>query len=142
MEIPNYSILRFSDFSDDEVVPDGNAVIEGIWCQSGYSKTDTGIWYSPNQTNITIYTEPFGHDKMCDKHMNMDIVTHPERNCYSNKDPPIFSASFPGQTALLRDRDSDTRLTEDDEGLYYCTIANETLVVGLYLTNSSVNSKL
>lgn len=139
-EIPNYSILNFDDFSDNEAESDGNAVLEGIWCQSSYS--DSGTWYSPDHTTIPVYTEPFGHDHDCTNHDYKDIVPHPEKNCYPDSDPPIFSAQFQGQTVLLRDRDSMLSLTEADSGLYYCVIANQTLVVGIYTTTSNVYSML
>lgn len=137
--IPNYSVLTFSNFSDDEKMGDANTVLEGIWCQNADSSA-AGIWYTPYHTPVPVYSGDFGtvddhmhggpkqHRHM---HTGPEKVKDPEMNYYSGNEP-IFSAQFEGQTVLLRDRNSMAPSAEYVEGLYYCNIANQTLVVGLY----------
>lgn len=106
---------------------DDNAILEGIWCQNVNSDESSGQWYAPYNVTVPVYSGKFG--------MKMPgpdgKVKNPETNQY-NDENPIYSANFVGQTVLLRDRDSEFQLSESDEGLYYCTIDNIVLVVGLY----------
>ena len=144
--IPNYSIIKFDDFSDSENTGDGNTVLEGIWCQSSDDSV-IGRWYTPNHDPVPVYTGGFGEadDHMHGpghKHMHAstsEVVTNPENNFYNGSEA-IFSAQFDGQSVLLRDRDSTNTLSENDEGLYYCDIANQTLVIGLFTATTFNNS--
>ena len=139
-------MIKFSDFSDDEKMDDGNTVLEGIWCQS--SMELTGKWYTPHGVRVPVYTGEFGptmappHNHMSRKkrmpHQHSD--NGEVKKNYYNGTEPVFSAVFVGQTVLLRDRDSEFMPSLDDEGLYYCDIANETLVIGVYTNTSYDNS--
>ena len=125
--LPNYSILTFNDFSDDEKMGDSNAILEGIWCQNVDSDDSSGQWYAPYNVTVPEYRGDFGMEIPGPADQG-GKVKHPENNEYDGKNP-IYSANFEGQTVLLRDRDSEF---QSDEGLYYCTISNTVLVVGLY----------
>ncbi len=122
---------------------DHNTVLEGIWCQNS-DNNDNGTWYKPDDIPVPLYNGGFGDS--IDSHMhhhdhdaNSEKVKNHGKNQYNGTEP-VFSAQFNGQSVLLRDRDSTNSLSAMDEGLYYCSIANQTLVVALYTSTTYNNN--
>ena len=115
--IPDYSMIYAGQFYGDDQDNDGTN--DGLWCQSANSGSDIGVWYYPNGTQVTLFTEAF------------DNTSAPR---------PLFSKRFNGQIALAR-REGLAGI----EGLYTCIIpdengVNQTLVVGAYRTGTYNNS--
>ena len=115
--IPDYSMIYAGQFYGHDQDNDGTN--DGLWCQSANNGSDIGVWYYPNGTQVPLFTGAF------------DNTSTPS---------PLFSMRFNGQIALAR-REGLSGI----EGLYTCIIpdengVNQTLVVGVYRTNTYNNN--
>ena len=50
-EIPNYAMLAFRDFADDDENMDG--LNDGVWCQSAMNVSGIGSWKLPNGSAVS-----------------------------------------------------------------------------------------
>ena len=117
--IPDYSMIHAGQFYYIDQNNDSNNIVDALWCQSANSGADIGVWYYPNGTQVPLFTGPFTD------------VSAPR---------PLFSKRFNGQIALARSAG-----LSGIEGLYTCSIpdengVNQTLVVGVYRTNTYNNN--
>ena len=117
--IPDYSMIYAGQFYNLDQNNDANNINDALWCQSANSGSDIGVWYYPNGTQVPLFTGAF----------------------YSTSAPsPLFSKRVNGQIALARRAG-----LSGIEGLYTCIIpdeneVNQTLVVGVYRTNTYNNN--
>ena len=115
--IPDYSMIYAGQFYAIDLNNDGTN--DALWCQSANSGSDIGVWYYPDGTQVPLFTGAIDD---------------------SSAPSPLFSKRFNGQIALAR-REGLSGI----EGLYTCIIpdengVNQTLVVGVYRTNTYNNN--
>ena len=117
--IPDYSMIYAGQFFNIDQNNDDNNINDALWCQSANNGSDIGVWYYPNGNQVPLFTGAFDD---------------------SSTPSPLFSKRFNGQIALAR-----TAGVSGIEGLYTCIIpdengVNQTLVVGVYRTNTYNNN--
>ena len=90
---------------------DPHKTIDALWCQSANNRSNIGLWYYPNGTQVPLFAGTF----------------------FNNSAPsPLFSKRLTGQIALAKKSE-----LSGCEGLYTCIIpdengVNQTLVVGIF----------
>ena len=112
--IPNYFMVKASQFYDVDQTNDGDRQNDGIWCQSALNESMIGIWYSPNGSPVP--TEDFNNKPL--HSYNTDV----------------------GQVGLLRDAGIGSVqglyfcIIPNEEGI------NQTLYIAAYGDNAFDNS--
>ena len=109
--IPDYSIIKASDFYNVNKNDDPSGINDALWCQSADTGSNIGVWYYPDGTEVPLFDGYF------------DDPSAPS---------PVFSKRFSGQIALARRAG-----LAGYEGFYKCIVpdengVNQTLVVGAY----------
>ena len=116
-KIPDFSMIYEKLFYDMGENNNPHKTIDALWCQSANNRSNIGLWYYPNGTQVPLFTGSF----------------------FNNSAPsPLFSKRLTGQIALAKKSG-----LSGCEGLYTCIIpdengVNQTLVVGIY-TNHAYN---